>query len=238
MSTKITEKMTINGVNKNVVLDGIDFTGNGYVDVYGADSITIKNCRVYGMNVSADKNYWLRIYNDIPVKLVLENCFFGGAHNGQGKMYNFIEPNAKLKNGSKICDNYFTDDCCTHNTVNIYGCDEDAIIQISGNVFETSAGTVRVGVKGEPACIIEMRNNVVLSNNADYSESDWGLLTIQPYGKQTTSFSNMKIVMSDNVVPCEQVGYYWLSANDMVITEDNKPTIIVDGKVVDFEIYS
>lgn len=238
MSTKITEKIIINGDNKDVILDGIDFINNGYVDICNASSVTIKNCRVYGMNVPADKNYWLRIYNDIPVKLIVENCFFGGKHDGDGKMYNFIEPHAKLKSNSMICNNYFTYDCCTHNTVNIYGCEEDALIKISGNVFEASAGTIRLGVKNEPACTIEIRNNTVIENHPDYAETDWGLLTIQPCGKQTTSFNNMKVIMSNNVVPCSQIGYYWQGANDMLITEDNKPTIIVDGKNTDFKIYS
>ena len=125
MATIISEKLTINGEGSNVVLDGFDFTGNGYVDVKNASAVTIKNCRVYGMNLAgATKNYWLHIYNDIPAKLVVENNFFGSnPTSGSNKMYNLIEPNAKLKNGSSVSDNYFVSDCCCHNFMNIYGCE-------------------------------------------------------------------------------------------------------------------
>ena len=109
MATIISEKLTINGEGSKVVLDGFDFTGSGYVDVKNASSVVIKNCRVYGMNCEdAVKNYWLRIYNDIPVKLVVENNFFGDNAGTKGKMYNLIEPTAQLTNGSSISNNYFT----------------------------------------------------------------------------------------------------------------------------------
>ena len=53
--TKITELLTIDGAGKEVVLDGLDFTENGYVKVLNAKSVLIQNCRVYGLNVDALK---------------------------------------------------------------------------------------------------------------------------------------------------------------------------------------
>ena len=73
MSTVISEKLIINGVGSEVVLDGFDFTSNGYVEVNNASSVVIKNCRIYGIVPVAAKSFWLRVYNDIPVKLVVEN---------------------------------------------------------------------------------------------------------------------------------------------------------------------
>lgn len=238
MSTIISEKLTINGVNSEVVLDGFDFTGNGYVDIKNAASVVIKNCRVYGIIPAATKSFWLHIYNDIPVKLVVENCFFGSnPTSGSNKMYNLIEPTAKLENGSSISNNYFVTDCCVHNTINLYGSSDNAEIKVNGNVFESSAGTIRVGVKGNVLCKIYMNDNNVLANNTNYGEEDWGLLTIQPYGKQTSSFEHVTIVMRDNIIPCEQIAYAGYGSNDTVMTDELMPKVIINGKIASVPIY-
>lgn len=239
MATKITEKLTINGDQSSVVLDGLDFTGNGYVEVKNADEVIIRNCRVYNMNVTGvTKNFWLRIFNDIPVKLVVEHCFFGSNPSADGKrMYNLIEPYAKFKNGSSISHNYFADDCCVHNCVNVYGVVDNATINIDDNVFEISAGTVRLGPKGEPKCTINVRDNVILADNPAYTAEDQGLLTIQPYNKDTTSLKNMTVVLKNNTLASEQVGYFGYGANDLVITDENKAKIIINGKIATLPTY-
>ena len=236
MATVISEKLTING--GDVVLDGLDFTGNGYVEVYGADSVTVKNCRVYGMNLPSAKNYWLHIYGDIPVKLVIEHNFFGSnPTSGSNKMYNLIEPTAKLMNGSSVSDNYFVDDCCYHNFMNVYGCENNAIISINNNVVEMTAGGLRIGVKGEPVCTINVRNNKVLAINPAYSDVDQGLITVQGYGFQTTTFKNMTIIASGNELASEQVGYGWDDSGSLELNSDNMPKIILNGKIAEFPIY-
>ena len=103
MATKIIDKLVIDGKGSAVVFDGLDFTASGYVEVKNAGSITIKNCRVYNLDLVDVKNYWLKIFGDIEVKLVIENCFFGSNPSANGRMvYNLIEPTAKLMNGSSI----------------------------------------------------------------------------------------------------------------------------------------
>ena len=238
MATIISEKLTINGEGSKVVLDGFDFTGSGYVDVKNASSVVIKNCRVYGMNCEdAVKNYWLRIYNDIPVKLVVENNFFGDNAGTNGKMYNLIEPTAQLTNGSSISNNYFTTGCCTHNIINVYGAVDHSEININGNVVEMTAGGIRIGVKGDKTCTINVRNNKVLATNPAYTNEDQGLVTIQPYGTQTTSFSKMTIAVSGNELPCEQIVYAGYSSKDTDLTDETIPKVIIDGKVSNVTIY-
>ena len=239
MATVISEKLTINGAGSEVVLDGLDFTGNGYVDVKNASAVTIKNCRVYGMNLAgATKNYWLHIYNDIPAKLVVENNFFGSnPTSGSNKMYNLIEPNAKLKNGSSVSDNYFVSDCCCHNFMNIYGCENNSVVNINNNVIEMTAAGLRIGVQGEPVCTINTKNNKVLAINPAYSDADQGLITIQGYGFQTSTFENMTVIMSGNELPCEQVAYGWYDSGSLVLTDENMPKVILNGKVVNLPIY-
>lgn len=236
--TKITELLTINGAGKSVVLDGFDFTGNGFVKILNAASVEIRNCRVYGLNVEgAKKNYWLKVDSSAPLKLTVENCFFGANPGVQGALYNLIEPNVYLASGSSFSNNYFHKQCCTHNAINLYGAVENAQIKVSGNVFEISAGTVRVGVKGQPVCTILMDGNAIKKHNTAYGLEDAGLVTAQPYGKQTTSFANMAIYMSNTKAPTEQIIYGYYGSNDTELTEARMPKIYVDGEQISAPIY-
>lgn len=238
MTTVISEKMIINGAGAKVVFNGFDFVGNGHIEVKNASEVVIKNCRVYNMNVEgAAKNYWLKIFNDIPVKLTIENNYFGDNVGTNGKMYNLIEPTAQLMTGSSISNNYFAADCCTHNIINVYGCEDDASIKINGNVVEKTAGGIRLGVKGDKTCTINVRENKVLATNPEYVDEDQGLVTIQPYNKQTDSFANMTLIMSDNELPCEQIVYAGYGKNDTALTEELMPKVIINGKVVNVAIY-
>ena len=236
--TKITELLTIDGVGKEVVLDGFDFTENGYVKVLNAKSVLIQNCRVYGLNVDgAQKNYWFRVDSASPVKVVVRNCFLGDSKGSNGSMYNLFEPHVVLSDGSSFSENYFTKDCCTHNAVNIYGVAEGAHILVNDNVFEVSAGTVRVGPQGEPHCTIEVSRNKVLANNERYTEADFGIVTVQPYGKQTPTFKNMTVLMDGNSCPSEQLIYGYSGAQDTTLNTENMPTIYVDGEQLQAPIY-
>lgn len=236
--TKITELMTINGAGKSVVLDGLDFTGNGFVKILNASNVEIRNCRVYGLNVeNAAKNYWLRVDSSSPLKLKIERCYFGANPGVQGALYNLIEPNVVLVDGTSICNNYFAKKCCTHNTINLYGAAENSHIYVSGNVFELSAGTVRVGVKGQPVCMITMDGNVVRKHDSAYSLEDAGLVTVQPYNKQTTTFANMTIEMNDNQLPTEQIIYGYSGSKDTELTDALMPVIYIDGEQVSAPIY-
>lgn len=237
-NTVISEKLIVNGVDSDVVFDGFDFTANGYVEIKNAQSVTIKNCRVFGLSCeSAAKNYWLRVFNDIPVKLVIENCFFGDNPAGSGKLYNLIEPTAQLANGSSISNNYFSEGCCTHNIINVYGAVDGANIAINGNVIEMTAGGIRIGIKGDKVCKVNIRNNIVLATNPAYDDADQGLVTIQPYNKQTVSFGGVTLALSGNVVPCDQIVYAGYKSTDTVLNEITMPEVIVNGKIVDVPIY-
>lgn len=235
--TKITEQFLVNGNGRDVILDGFDFTGNGFVKVTDAASLTIRNCRVYGLTLAAGKNYWLFVDSKNPIKLVVEHCYFGDSVAEGGVLYNFIEPHVVLADGSKFSHNYFTAKCCTHNTINLYGAAEQSKIDVSSNVFEMSAGTVRVGVQGEPVCEITMDDNVIYAENPAYGPADQGLVTVQPYGKLTSTFANMTLLMNNNICPSEQLlsGYY--GANDTVLTNENMPKIVVNGTAIVAPIY-
>ena len=236
--TKLTQPINVNAPDKDIVFDGFDFTADAYVSVTSAKSVAVRNCRIYGLNTTSKaKNYWLMIDSASPVKLRIENCFFGDNQKSTGSLYNMIEPHVKLSNASGVNENYFTAKCCTHNAVNLYGAEENSHISVNGNVFEVSAGTVRIGVQGEPVCDIEISDNAILAEHPDYGPDDQGLVTVQPYGKQTTTFKNMTVRMDGNSCPSEQLIYGYYGSQDTALTNDNMPLIQVDGVAITAPIY-
>lgn len=230
-STRFTSKVVIDGEDVDVVFDGVDFTGNGYVEIKNARSVTFKNCRVYGIIPDKAKSYWLSGFDfEKTIKLVMETCFFGANPNdGTNKLYNLIEPQFILADGSSFSYNYFHDGCCTHNMVSLYGFAENANVNVNGNSFDING--IRIGNVGNPVCTLNMKNNVVKSVISDVYA---GVCVIQSYPNKTTSFSNMQIVMKDNTVPTDRV-YYIYPGKDLDITEETAPKMSLNDVDVAFE---
>ena len=227
MATKITKPITINGEGKTVIFDGFDFTEQGYIRVVNAEELIITNCRIYNLSNDPDsttsRGYWLKTLGDKETKISVTYCFFGANNN---TVYNMLELNTKLKNGSSFSNNYFVENSCTHNHINLYGAAESATIDINNNVFELTGG-VRIGIKQEPVCTINVKGNTVLKTTDD----EWaGLICIQPYGRQTTSFANMTVNINNLIIPSEQVAYYYVGSNDTPFTTiESRGKVYIDG---------
>lgn len=242
MATKITEKVTINAADGDVVFDGVDFTLNGYIEVLSAASVTLKNCRIYGLNVPAKKNYWLKVLNDIPVKIIVEHCFFGEQSVSGNAVYNLLELNAELLTGSSMSYNYLKETAASHNSFNIYGITEGATVQLNGNVNECMTPQVRVGIKGDKGGMIQMHDNSIVAVNPEYDGelADWyGLVCIQPYGKKTTTMSRLVVETADTQLPegQTQVAYGYSGNSDTLLDESTAPTVIVDGTQIELPIF-
>ena len=230
--TKFTKPIVIDAPEKDVVFDGIDFTELAQIVVNKVKSLTIKNCRIYGITGSSSNKYWLRVNGDIPMKFILERNFFG---DNTG-IYNLIEPNAKFEVGTSVSNNYFKKDCCTHNVFSIYNAADNTVIEINKNYFEYCNGGVRIGIKGDVPSTINLSGNIIKEGDKNYPEYD-GLVCIQPYGKKTTSFANCTINMKGNKVPTSQIVYAYSGANDTEMTRENVPVVYLNGeKVEDYPI--
>lgn len=221
---------TINIAGENdVVLTGLTFTDNALINISNKGTLTLKNCKILSMEADAAKSYLLKSMQSNPLKLIVENCYFGtNTANSVGNIYNGLELNCTLKDGSSISNNYFAAAACTHNAINIYAVEDNATIHIDNNHFEYSGNAIRIGIKGEPTCTIVCDGN---SYDATDSTDEYaGLLLVQPYGKQTTSFANCTIKI-DNTVHSDnkQLYYLYAGAGDMQFTDSNKPTVIVGG---------
>lgn len=237
-NTRITNTLTINAPGKDVVFDGLDFTENGYIKVTAAKSVVVRNCRIYGLNVeSAKKNYWFMVSAQSPVRVEIENCFFGDNVGTNGALYNMIEPHVELNNGTSVSNNYFNAKSCTHNAINVYGAVENAVIDLSGNVFELSSGTIRLGPKGSVTCEINMNDNVIKSCDMTIPRDYDGLALLQPYNKETESFEKMTVRMDNNICPSEQLIYGYSGSGDTMLTQEKMPTIVINGVEIEAPIY-
>ena len=216
--------------NSDVVLEGLTFTENALIEIENNGSLTLTNCKIVNVTPNAAKTFIVKSTQSNPIKLTIENCYFGSnTTTSTGNVYNGLELNCTLKDGSSISNNYCAAAVCTHNMINIYAVEEGATIYINNNHFEYSANAIRIGVKGEPNCTIVCDGNAYDATDTTYPDYA-GLLLVQPYGKQTTSFANCTIKI-DNTIHSddEQLYYLYAGAGDMQFTDSNKPTIIVDG---------
>lgn len=108
----------------------------------------------------------------------------------------------------------------------------EATIDISGNHFEYSANAIRIGFVGSPSCTINIFNNTY--DETDTENPKWaGLLLIQPYGKQTISFGDLKVYLKRN--RCTKKGtkyqdwYLYCNESDTQITGELYPQVYIDG---------
>ena len=213
----------------DVILSGLTFTENALINVSNEGSLTLNNCKIVNMQADSSKSYLIKSTQENPIKVTIENCYFGtNTANSVGNIYNGLELNCVLKDGSSISNNYFTKDACTHNAINIYAVEEGATIRINGNHFEYSGNAIRIGIKGEPECTIICSGNAY--DSTDENDEYAGLLLVQPYGNKTTSFANCTIKINKTEHSDDKQLYYlYAGAGDMQFTDSNKPTIIVDG---------
>lgn len=237
MATKFTQLVTVNAPSKDVVFNGVDFTKDALVKIVSAASVTFKNCRFYGLNPNAAKTFGLIANSGSALKLVIENCFFGdNPAVDTNVLYNLMELNAAVSDGTSVSNNYFTKACCTHNQINMYDAGEEAIIKINGNYTEYSANMVRLGLKGSPKCTIMMENNTYLTTDASENGDYAGLCLIQPYSSSTVSFNDMVVKMNKTVNRSgdDQLIYIYAAGTDTKFNkETNYPKVYIDDVLLD-----
>lgn len=235
---KVNDETVLSGAVKitngaNVTFDGVTFSKNALIDATGAANITIKNCIFSGIIPTESKSYLIKNSVTDVGKIEITDCFIGKSQTVDGKkIYNLFELQGKLKTGSIFSNIYFEEGCSNHNDINIYQVEEDAHITIENNIWEFSNG-IRVGIKGEPKCTIDLYNNRYMKTEEDPNYA--GIMIIQPYSTATTSMANLIININDTVydeaVEGEkyQIYYLYAGSKDMQFTESNVPTVYIDG---------
>ena len=218
------------GAEKPIVhIEGVTLSDDATIKVSGnIASLAIKNSKFAGHNLSV-KTMPIAITSAVtePMALTITGCEFGDQNSHS---YNLIDVYAPLS-VCDISDNAFSEECCTHNHVSLYGIDVDGVINLNNNKIAMSRNFVRIGFKGEPTGTVNMIGNAYdktdESNNGEWA----GLALVQPYNTQTTSFAGVTINIDDttNNTSCDQLIYLYAGASDTKFTEENKPVVKIDG---------
>lgn len=227
---------TVTGeANADIVIKGVTFTENSYIDPNGASSITFKNCKFVETVPNASKSYMIkdngfRNDDEKPLLLQIEGCYFGNNTDSENnKMYNLFEIRSRLANGSYIKNCYFAKKCALNNIISLYDVEQGATIEISNNHFESSKNAIRVGFTNHPKCTLKINNNIIDETDIDEYA---GLILVQPYGIKTETFEDVTIEMYNNKYTKDedkQIGYLYCGGGDTKITSETAPKVHTDG---------
>ena len=165
-------------------------------------------------------NGWNNIF-----RLNIDDCDFGD----NNKAYNAMELNVQLADGSTINNNNFGI-VGTHNIINIYDVEDGATIDINDNVFAKAANGIRVGIRGDKSCTINIkRNRYESTDTGEYA----GLLLIQPYGTATQSMGDVVINLDDTINNSgeSQLWYYYAGSGDAQLDIEDRPKVYINGEL-------
>lgn len=216
-------------------IDGCVLTKSALMAIAsGVDSLIIRNCIIKDIDVlSMRTNYLYGFSTTEPTKVVIENCYFGDNPSTEtSRMYNMFELNFPLRDGSSISGNYFTKDSYSHNGINLYNVVDDATVEINDNEFEYSASAIRLGIKGDVHCTINIKN-LVYDSTDESDDGKWaGMMIVQPYMKETLTMENVRVNII-NAKHKDTLQLYFLYSSPstgLLLTEENAPHVYVNGK--------
>lgn len=210
-----------------VEISNVKLTGDAIIKIGdGVDEFVMTSCTFGGHNLTA-KTMPILVQSSTtgaPMVMRIENNLFEDENEFS---YNLFEVYAKLKTGSCISGNKFSEKCCAHNQISLYGIEDGATILIENNYAVKSANMIRLGFIGTPLGTVVMNRNAYEVTDSD---PKWaGLFLVQPFGSKTDSFAGLQIDVNKTSKPEGQLGYVYAGGKDTPFTESNMPTIYVDG---------
>lgn len=240
---KFTQPIKINAPGKDIVFDGVDFTGKAKIKIISCNSLTLKNCRVYDIWKDAAPDEQIPFVEALwadskdGFKLNIEHCFFG--ENGFYNMIN-CNQNAPLFDGSGMNENYFSANCTRDDYFAVYNALDGSVFNFNGNEFEvyTHMG-IQISIKGNVAATVNFNNNIIGLPAADIDTVNRGLVRFRPNVKQTESFENFTINASGNVFAGEpdRIAFCHYKETDTHMTEDTLPKYYVDGVLTPMDCF-
>ena len=225
--TKIVEKLTINAPGKNVTIDGIDFTGNGMIEVVAAKSVTVKNCRIYDLASDAVIQYWLSAASGNETKVTLKNCFLGNNGSTETGKFRTAELN-KLADGSSISENYFKVDSFADHGMAIKGIANGGTFKFNENEFE-GFNPYQVALSGAPTGNFQFNDNKLLGEEVtDPKESGLVEIAIDANAEDLSGIT----IEADNLETAAELDYpiFGTVTDDATVTKEQVPTINMDGE--------
>lgn len=214
--------VTLDGVTINNTTGGIAYSGTNVtlIKVDTTGSFTLKDSVIEGNNFTARNAITINNASNVEIT---GNTF------GDGLVYNYIEfgGNTVVKNGTNISNNKFTSSSCTHNQINMYNFEENAIVNINNNYFEKSANALRIANRNNATATINM-----IGNRYDETDSDldWaGLFLAQPWNPSVEDFSTITVNVENLIGPggnlmisnvpgtINQIYYTWNTTTEPIV---------------------
>lgn len=229
-------KKTTNGgemVRPNIHLEGLTLSDKANVNIDGAKEFTLKNCVIGGFTpeVSTQPIHFLNSSPD-PIMVTIEDNEFLANND---KCYNLINIYGKFMDGSSISRNTFRKGCSTHNIISFFAVDDGATVYFNDNYCEKSANMVHIQIPGEPKCTVMMENNRY--DETDANVNDAGLFLVQPFEAKTTTYKDVNIYVNNTTKPEGQLGYVWMHGKNTQLTDEQMPSVYVDGVKTDLPVY-
>ena len=147
-------------------------------------------------------------------------------------IYNLLEFRFDVKDGTTISNNTFKEGCCTHNCVNLYSMESNAVINIENNHFYDGDSAIRLAAKNSP------KNTVININNNKYDtlseNGKFGLVTIQPWDPKNDDFSGITININNTTkLKDEHVYAFYIGGSESdgsrKFNKHKLPHVYVDG---------
>ena len=227
--TVLSGPINVNGAAVELELNGLVLTKEALLNITGATKLTLKNCIVAGITPTSKNVSYIKTGNGTPLEIAVENNYFAAFIPEENRnIYNFMNMDATLLDGSHVTGNYFEEGYNTNDGISIYNIRDGATITISGNTWEFAGNGIRIGTKGAPVDVtINIEDNTY---NKTLDNSNAGLVCIQPYNRSTSSMAGLTIIMTNNQHNDDKRTWYMFQTkNDMEFTEETIPTVVEDG---------
>lgn len=231
----------INVTSENVTITGCTFKANNtmaesekLIEVKSTGSFSLSNNIIYIDNTKIRNGV---VINTEGVVNISGNTF----EDPNSSVYNWIEVGLNtgkpIANGSKFNSNVFKG-ISRHNQFSFFTFEDNAEIEISGNLFEYSGNAIRISNTSSANVKLIMDNNTYNATDASDDYIYAGFLFFQDYssGNNVMDFTNMNIQISNLIGPegkkmlknipgtIDQI-YYVYDNQDGIITDKNQPKI-------------
>lgn len=221
-----------------VTIDGVVLTDGGLIDITGVENFTLNGVIISGISSAESVSVIKGDATENDSVVTITDCYFDDPAEGTD-VTNAIRIFNRLFTLSKISNNYFTENSCTGNQIELFSIAGNVTIDISHNEFRMSKNAVRLGIMGNPApaFTVDLNENI-WHNTCEDTPERAGLLVVQPYGVEVYDMSNGVININGSLhADGLQKFYLYTSPENQLFTTENVPTIKIDGIAQDLSSF-
>ena len=222
----------------DVVIDGVALTKDALVNITGVGNFSMNNVIVSGISPAENTSIIKGDATETESVVTITGCYFGDTVEGT-QVESVIKLFNQLATLSEISNNYFTENSCTGNHIEIFRAGESATIDISHNEFKMSRNAIRLGIIGNPAPAFTVNlDENIWHKTCEETPERAGLLVVQPYGVDVYDMSSCVININGSLHVDElQKFYLYTTPENQLFTTENVPTIKIDGVAQDLSAF-